>query len=201
MLPCLLMSIAVLIRESERVQMTEENHIVIEKICRRAHGNFSLGFNCSECVTEAVWTFIETDLPADAWKLATGFGGGIGLYGGACGALTGAVLASGAIHGRRALPAGTDRRDILSKSRQQLYEDPGLYRIFNQLPNWFAAQYGATTCREITAAWQSDWLCREHALHCRKIISQTAKRAAVLMLLSKSELASLEFGSVVESSD
>lgn len=181
--------------------MTGEKRTIVELVRERAHNNFSAGFNCAECVTEAVWAFIETDLPKDAWKLATGFGGGMGLYGGACGALTGAVLAAGAIHGRGLLPDGTDRREILVKSRVQLYEDPGLYRIFNQLPNWFVAQYTTTLCREITTAWHSDWLCREHALHCREIIAQTAARAAELMLLSRAEVSALGFGNVVEYSE
>ena len=122
MLPCLLMSIAVPIRESERVQMTGEQRAIVEQVKQQAHNNFSAGFNCAECVTEAAWSFIETDLPADAWKLATGFGGGLGLYGDTCGALTGAILAVGAVHGRGTLPVGTDRRDILARSRVQLYD-------------------------------------------------------------------------------
>ena len=178
--------------------MIEDRQAVIESVRQRAHSNFSSGFNCTECVTEAVWDIINTDLPAEARKLATGFGGGLGLYGDTCGALTGAVLAVGAVHGRSSLPEGIDRRDILTKSRVQLYDDPGLYRIFNQIPNWFVAQYGNTLCREITATWRSNWLCREHALHCREIIAQTAGRAAELMLLCGEELASLEFGIVVE---
>ena len=178
--------------------MPEDNHAMIEQVKQRAHSNFSAGYNCAECVTEAVWAILDTDLPPDAWKLSTGFGGGIGLYGDTCGALTGAVLAVGAVHGRGTLPEGVDRRDILAKSRMQLYDDPGLYRIFNQIPNWFVAQYGNTLCREITAAWHETWLCREHALHCREISTQTAGRAAELMLLSDDELASLRFGIVVE---
>ncbi|MBE0635848.1 C_GCAxxG_C_C family protein [Candidatus Bipolaricaulota bacterium] len=181
--------------------MTEDRQAIIEQVRHRAHANFSAGFNCAECVTEAVWALIKSDLPADAWKLATGFGGGIGLYGDTCGALTGAILAVGAVHGRGTLPKGIDRRDILTKSRTQLYEDPGLYRIFNQLPNWFVTQYGTTLCREITTAWRANWLCREHALHCREIISQTAGRAVELMLLSRDELATLKFGIVVEETE
>ena len=141
------------------MQVTEDRQAIIEQVRHRAHANFSAGFNCAECVTEAVWALIQSDLPPDAWKLATGFGGGIGLYGDTCGALTGAILAVGAVHGRGTLPKGIDRRDILTKSRTQLYEDPGLYRIFNQLPNWFVTQYGTTLCREITTAWRANWLC------------------------------------------
>jgi len=178
--------------------MNEDVQAKIEKIKRRARDNFSSGYKCSECVTEAVWAIIDTGLPSDAWKLATGFGGGIGLYGDTCGALTGAVLAVGSAYGRSTLLEGEDRRDTITKSRKQLYEEPGLYRVFNRIPNWFVECYGDTICRELTAPWHSDWLCREHALYCREIITETAGLAAELMLLTADELAAFTFGIVVE---
>jgi len=170
----------------------------IERLKQRARANFSDGFNCAECVVEAALATIDTGLPPDAWKLATGFGGGIGIYGDTCGALAGAVLAVGAVHGRAVLPDGVDRSDALARSKRQLYETPGLYRLFNQLPTWFAERFGHTLCREITARWRADWLCREHALHCREIITETAGLAAELMLLDGDRIGSMPFGSTVE---
>jgi len=170
----------------------------LERAKQRARANFSMGFNCAECVAEALLGELATGLPADAWKLATGFGGGIGLYGDTCGALVGAVLAVSATHGRSRLPEAETRRDVLLASRRQLYCNPGLYRIFNQLPNWFEARYGCTLCRELTARWQDDWLCKEHALYCREVITETAGFAAGLMLLTQEEVSALRFGRVVE---
>ena len=170
----------------------------IERAKQRARDNFSSGHNCAECVAEAAFSTIETGLPSDVWRLATGFGGGIGLYGDTCGALTGAVLAVSAVHGRSSLPKGGDRRDTLALSRRELYEDPGLYRVFNQIPNGFVKQYGHTQCRELTAKWHADWLCREHALFCREIITEAAGLAVQLMLMSPDALRSLTFGSTVE---
>jgi len=170
----------------------------VEAAALRARANFSKGFNCAECVVEAVLGTIDTGLPQRVWKLATGFGGGIGLYGDTCGALAGAVLAVGAAHGRSALPDGEDQRQVLAGSKKQLYEDPGLYRVFNQLPNWFREHYGHTLCRDLTARWHAHWLCREHALHCREIIAETAGRAAELMLLTPEELRALPYGVTVE---
>jgi len=178
--------------------MNEDNQAKIEKTKQRAHDNFSSGYNCAECVAEAVFSAIDTGLPPDIWKLATGFGGGIGLYGDTCGALAGAVLAVGAVHGRSTLPEGEDRRDTIAKSRQQLYVNPGLYRVFNRIPNWFLEHYNHTLCRELTVSWHTDWLCREHALHCREIITETVGLAARLMLLHSDELSSLTFGATVE---
>ena len=71
----------------------------ILEIKERARANFSLGYNCAECVFEAVISMIDTGFPQEIQKLATGFGGGVGLYGDTCGAISGAVMAVGAIVG------------------------------------------------------------------------------------------------------
>jgi C_GCAxxG_C_C family probable redox protein len=157
-----------------------------------------LGFNCAECVAEALLGELASNGSRDAWKLSTGFGGGIGLYGDTCGALVGGVFSVGAVHGRSRLPTGESQQDVLDVSRRQLYTDPGLYRIFNQLPNWFRKRFGHTTCRELTARWHPDWLCKEHALFCREIISNTAGFAASLMLLTEQDVRELRFGHTVE---
>ncbi len=170
---------------------------VIERVRQRARRNFSLGYNCSEAVFEAVLGELELDLPPGAVRLATGFGGGVGLYGDTCGAVTGAVLAMSAMHGRRALPEG-EGREVAAKSKEQLYGRPGLYRIFNQLPNRIAQKHGSTLCRDLTAEWQGDWLCREHALSCREIITDAAGIAAELILFDTQDVAGRPFGSNVE---
>jgi C_GCAxxG_C_C family probable redox protein len=170
----------------------------IDAIRQRARGNFSLGYNCAECITEAVLSLVESGLPPEAQKLATGFGGGIGLYGDTCGALAGAVLAVSAVHGRASLPEGADRKEVAARSKQELYGRPGLYRLFNQIPNRFREKFGTTLCREITAAWQEQWLCREHALHCREVVTEAAAIAAELIVGDREELASRPFGENVE---
>jgi len=181
--------------------MDADRRTRIEDAKQRARRNFSSGFNCAECVAEALLGELASDLPLDAWKLSTGFGGGIGLYGDTCGVLAGAAMAVGAVHGRSDLPEAETRQDVLDASRRQLYTDPGLYRIFNQLPNWFRDRYGCTQCRELTARWHGDWLCREHALFCREIITEAAGFAAQLMLLTDQEVRTLQFGQTVEQTD
>jgi len=171
---------------------------IIEQARERARENFSSGYNCAECVVEAVFATVDTDLPPHAWRLATGFGGGVGLFGDTCGALLGAALVVGAVHGRSHLPEGKDRREVLRRSKEQLYADPGLYRLFNQLPNWFHDRYGHTLCRELTSRWHEDWLCREHALYCRDLITDTAEQAAKWMLFRSEDIRSLPYGSTVE---
>jgi C_GCAxxG_C_C family probable redox protein len=169
----------------------------IEEIQQRARGNFSRGYNCAECVVEAVISLGDTGLPPEVKKLATGFGGGVGLYGDTCGALLGAIMAVGAVHGRSVLPEG-EGKEAAKKAAEQLYGKPGLYRLFNQIPNQIKDRFGHTLCRELTAKWQGTWLCREHALFCREIITCAAGVAAEMILGDKEEMASKPFAANVE---
>ena len=175
--------------------MTQEEQI--EAIIQRARKNFSKGFNCAECVLESVVNLVETGFPKEILKLATGFGGGIGLYGDTCGAIAGAILAVGAVHGRSALPEG-EPKEASKLAALELYGKPGLYRLFNQIPNRIKDKFGSTLCRDLTQPWKGAWLCRDHAVHCREIITEAAKIAAELVLSDKTELASQPFGANVE---
>ena len=174
------------------------NEEIIERVRQRAKKNFSLGYNCSETVFEAVLGEMDLDLPPEAVRLATGFGGGVGLYGDSCGAITGAVLAVGAVHGRRSLPEGESKEAVAAKSKEQFYGRPGLYRMFNQIPNRIGEKYGSTLCRELTKKWQKDWLCREHALSCREIMMDAASIAAEMILSDANEMMNRPFGKNVE---
>jgi C_GCAxxG_C_C family probable redox protein len=173
-----------------------EERIALAK--ERARKNFSRGFNCAECFREAVLAHVDTGLPREALKLATGLGGGVGRYGDSCGAIVGAVMAVGAVHGRSSLPAGEDRKAAMKAAAEQLYGTPGLYRLFNQLPNMIKRKYGNTLCREIANEWKDTWLCREHALHCREIITDAAAFAATLIHGDKNEIMFKPFGDNVE---
>ncbi len=170
---------------------------IIERVRQRARRNFSLGYNCSEAVFEALLGELDLDLQQDLVRLATGFGGGVGLYGDTCGAVSGAVLGMSAVHGRRTLPEA-EGHEIALRSKEQLYGRPGLYRIFNQLPNRIAQDYGSTLCRDLTAEWRDNWLCRDHALHCREIITDAAGIAAELILADIEDVACRALGLNVE---
>jgi len=119
------------------------------------------------------------------------------LYGDTCGALTGAVMAVGAVHGRSTLPEG-EGKEVIKKAVDQLYGKQGLYRLFNQMPNKFKNRYGNTLCRDLTSQWHDDWLCREHAIYCRDIITDAAEFAADLIMTDCEEASSKPFGNNVE---
>lgn len=103
----------------------------------------------------------------------------------------------GAVHGRGSLPEG-EGREAVKKAADQLYGKPGLYRLFNQIPVRLKEKFGATLCRELTTPWQTTWLCRDHALFCRDLITEAAGLAAEMALSDRDELASKAFGSNVE---
>ena len=115
-----------------------------------AKANFKTGLNCAECVIEAVLTHVDTGLPHETMCLMTGFGGGGGLFGDTCGALVGAMAALGAVYGRREVP--TDAK----AATEELHGTPGLYRLFNRLPNEFKQRFGSTQCRVLTSQWRTN---------------------------------------------
>jgi C_GCAxxG_C_C family probable redox protein len=171
----------------------------IETIRERARGNFAKGFNCAECVLEAVLATVDTGLAPESLKMATGFGGGLGLYGDTCGAIAGAVMAVGAVHGRSQLPAHEDRKEAMQAARQQLNGRPGLYRLFNQIPNCIKEKYGHTLCRGLTEQWRDgQWQSRDRALRCRDIIGDAAQIAGELLTEDKETAGSRPFGKNVE---
>ena len=150
--------------------MTPEE--VIAQVKKRAKNNFKTGLNCAESVFEAVIFHLETGLPHETMSIMTGFGGGGGLFGDTCGALVGAMAALGAVYGRRRVPTSA------KAATEELYGEPGLYRLFNRLPNEFKQRYGSTQCRLLTSQWRKTWLCKDHLQFCRNLTIEAACLAA-----------------------
>jgi C_GCAxxG_C_C family probable redox protein len=145
---------------------------IIARVKQRARNNFKTGMNCAECVLEAVLSTIDTGISPQTMCLMTGFGGGVGRFGDTCGALVGAMAALGAVYGRRQVPTN------FKAAAAELYGHPGLYRLFNRLPNEFKRRFGSTQCRLLTSQWRKNWLCRDHALFCRNLTIESAGLAA-----------------------
>jgi C_GCAxxG_C_C family probable redox protein len=145
---------------------------VISQVKAQAKANFRAGLNCAESVFLAVISVVDTGLPPETMCLMTGFGGGGGHFGDTCGALAGALAAVGAVYGRRQIPPDP------KTGREQMHGQPGLYRLFNRLPNEFQQRFGSTQCRGLTAPWAKNWLCREHISFCRNLTIEAAGLAA-----------------------
>ena len=63
-------------------------------------------------------------------------------------------------------------------SGNELHGNPGLYRLFNRLPNEFKRRFGSTQCRVLTSQWRKTWLCRDHLSFCRNLVIEAAGLAA-----------------------
>lgn len=167
--------------------MTESELIAAAK--DNAAKYFREGLNCAETVLKAILdTGVVEDMPPEVVALATGFGGGMGLSGNICGALTGMMMAVGAVHGRRNPLEGEFQQRI-----DALYGNPGLYRFFNQIPRRFREQFGAFTCKEINEGY-TDWFEKERFKRCMKLTVETAGMAMEYILQGKKEGYTQPFG-------
>jgi len=109
-------------------------------LCEKAVKRFLKGYNCAQSVLSTMcehWK-IESELIP---KIATAFGGGIGLRGSVCGALTGGVMAIGIKHGVN---------EPSSKKRLKAYELAGV--VYKE----FEKRHGSVLCRELIGYNLSD---------------------------------------------
>ena len=103
----------------------------------------------------------------------------MGLSGNNCGALTGGIMARGAVHGRR-----NPMEKEFKERVKQLYGNPGLYRFFNGFPHKFVEMFGSADCREINKNC-TDWHDRERHRRCMHIAAETAGLAMEFILTGK----------------
>ncbi len=87
------------------LRIADRTHLLAE--AEHIHAGYVDGLNCAERVFWTLHALIDTDMPRDAVRLLSGFGGGIaGCRDGACGAVSGGVAALGLVHGRPNPPTG-----------------------------------------------------------------------------------------------
>lgn len=159
-----------------------------EKVSKLAKDNFRKGLNCAESVYLSVHDAGLVEFPGETVALATGFGGGIGLSGGVCGALVGATMAISAVHGRKNPGEGA-----LQEVIDQLYGNPGLYRFFNQVPYKFVEKFGSTECSELNK-FCPDWHDKDRMRKCMNIVVESAAMAVEFIYQGKREGYSQPFG-------
>ncbi len=105
----------------------EERHRIADRAAKLVEG----GLHCSEGLLFAVGERVLDPLPAELVRAGTGFGGGIGgTQVGYCGALIGALMLIGAVHGR------TDAHA----------PDEPAYRLSATYLEVFRETFGATHC-------------------------------------------------------
>jgi C_GCAxxG_C_C family probable redox protein len=96
---------------------------------------FNSGFNCAESTLLSVAKVINIEC-RDIPKMASGFGAGLGRHGEVCGAVAGAVMAIGFIHGRK------DKVDPESKEK--------IYAIVKEFVSRFEAEFNCIRCKDLT---------------------------------------------------
>ena len=161
----------------------EENH-KREKVREYAIEGFRNGLNCAESVFDSLQRSGMLEVSEGAIAMCVGFGGGIGLSGYTCGALSAAVMAVGAKHGRKdpwAVPAEERGPQIAQK----------YYRRYNRLVDDFRKIHGVPLCREITSGME--WSSKERRLKCMNLIGDTAVLAYDYLKIPQEEAFILEY--------
>ncbi|MDH7508137.1 MAG: C-GCAxxG-C-C family protein [Methanomassiliicoccales archaeon] len=117
---------------------------------------WSKGFNCAESVLRGVCFGFGIDLPPIAKMMATPLGGGMGRAENVCGALSGGVIAIGAILGR------TEHFDDKFRS----------YMAARELHDEFSKRFGGTQCRELNF---SDFITSQHKRRCTEFVREATR--------------------------
>ena len=148
--------------------------------------NFKNGLNCAESVYEAL---LKTDALEDIDKstvaMCLGFGGGVGLSGCMCGALSAAIMANGAKYGRPD-PWSIDE-SVRGEQIAQKY-----YRRYNNIIHEFIDRNGSAICAEISAQFD-DFKCHERKVNCLKLIGATATLAYKYLRIPQSKAEKLPY--------
>jgi len=158
----------------ERSDSMEQKEDIRELCGNLAVENFKSGLNCCESVYNALLRagVLEGVDPKTQAMC-------IGLSGHTCGALSGMVMAGGALYGRPDPYAVSD--DVRMKEIAGKY-----YRRYNKMVADFNAAFGSTNCRDICAA-HGEWASKDRKKNCLKMIASTAKMAYDNLQISQEE--------------
>ena len=167
--------------------MVDEDQIA--EAGKRALYYFGERLNCAESVFKAIFDMVNTDLPGAVLAMMFGFGGGVGASGNVCWALSGGTAVLGLVYGRR------NPLSLPVEERSRTYGKdgtPGLYRLFNQLPNRFKEKFGTVNCAELIKPWHIE--APERRERCNKIVSETASMAMRILLEAKTKGYDFDYG-------
>ncbi len=116
---------------------------------KRSMRYFDTDYNCSQSVMKAVLESKGMDF-GEIFHLAAGFGGGVGLQGHICGAVSGAVAALGVINGKRI--------DDAKEHKQATYE------ISEKFMKLFKEKNGSIICDDLTGIEMADKSAHDKAM-------------------------------------
>lgn len=118
---------------------------------------YNQGLYCSEALLKAFNEVYDLGLPPNAYKIATGFGSGMGETGCACGAVTSCVMVLGLVAGR----------DDRSQSEALVFDG------VKELQRGFRCTYKSTCCKVLTK--DVVWGSKAHTAQCERIVGETAQ--------------------------
>ena len=148
--------------------------------------NFKKGLNCCECVYDALIRAGVLPVEGTTRAMCIGFGGGVGLTGHTCGALSGAVMANGAVYGRPdpwATPDEERGHEVAGK----------YYRRYNQMVHDFIRDNQSALCREICAPY-GDFHEKARRVNCMKLIGRAAAMAYDYLQMDNETAFDLPYG-------
>lgn len=118
---------------------------------------FRNGLYCSEAILRAFNEVYKLGMPENFYKIATGFGSGLGESGCTCGAVTSGVMVLGLIAGRN-----------------KAYESERMvYLSVNELHKRFKEKNKAVCCRVLTK--NVEWNSAEHKILCEDYVLEAAR--------------------------
>jgi C_GCAxxG_C_C family probable redox protein len=140
------------------------NKKLIEEAGKRAADKYcDGGFNCAETLIFTLAQTIGGPIKPEMTKLVTGFGGGVGRSGDICGAIVGGVVALNTFFGRT--KPDEDKTKI--------------YQLAAELLTRFKEKFSSTCCETLN---KNDFTSKVHKKRCSKIIGETTKITAELLL-------------------
>lgn len=148
--------------------------------------NFKNGLNCAESVYDALIRSGSLKAAPETRAMAIGFGGGMGLTGNACGALSAAIMANGATYGRSD-PWSVDP-EVRGEEVRGRY-----YRRYNKLVHDFEQANKGISCRDICKPY-GDWHSKERRVMCMKMVGATAAMAYDYLNMPQEEAFALPYG-------
>ena len=150
-----------------------------------AFEDFKNGLNCAECVIDSLIRSGALDVDPNIRAMAIGFGGGIGMSGYTCGALSAAIMANGAVYGR------PDPWEVDPEKRGDEISEK-YYRRYNNMVHDFKEAHGAVLCKDLCGKYE-DWHSVDRRKMCMKLIAKTAVMAYDYLQMSQEEAFNLPY--------
>lgn len=128
-----------------------------EKMGMETGNAFKSGYNCCEAIIQAFRTVGGVDIDDNAFRLASGFGGGIGHARNICGALTGSIMVISTLAGRN------------NPQEKPLSE---IYPITKEYHDLFVKEFGSSQCGDLMPY---EFNTKDHLKNCLKLVNRMGK--------------------------